>query len=73
MVMVGPGSIYTVSDTNGEKLIVDNANGQQDYYMTLRENRTDVLFTDVDLYNYAKLQLYKDGCKENSAHIESKW
>ena len=59
----GPGSIYTVSDTNGEKLVVDNANGQQDYYMTLRENRTDVLFTVVDLYNYAKLQLYKDGVK----------
>ena len=59
----GPGSIYTVSDTNGEKLIVDNANGQQDYYMTLKENVTDVRFTDVDLYNYAKLQLEKDGTK----------
>ena len=59
----GPGSIYTVSDTNGEKLIVDNANGQQDYYMTLREDRTEVEFAVVVLDNYAKLQLYKDGIK----------
>ena len=57
----GPGSIYTVSDTNGEKLIVDNANGQKDYYMTLEEKVIDVEFTDVDLFNYAKLQLKKDG------------
>ena len=57
----GPGSIYTVSNTNGEKLIVDNKNGQKDYYMTLEEKVIDIEFTVVDLYNYAKLQLKKDG------------
>ena len=61
----GPGSIYTVSDTNGEKLVVDNANGQKDYYMTLEEKVTDIEFTVVDLYNYAKLQLKKDGIRRN--------
>ena len=61
----GPGSIYTVSNTNGEKLVVDNANGQKDYYMTLEEKVTDIEFTVVDLYNYAKLQLKKDGVERN--------
>ena len=57
----GPGSIYTVSGTNGEKLVVDNENGQKDYYMTLEENIPNVEFDVVDLYNNAKLQLKKDG------------
>ena len=57
----GPGSIYTVSGTNGEKLTVDNENGQKNYYMTLKEIVIDVVFDVVDLYNYAMLQLVKDG------------
>ena len=61
----GPGSIYTVSDTNGEKLVVDNENGQKDYYMTLEEKVTNIEFSVVDLYNYAKLQLKKDGEERN--------
>ena len=59
----GPGSILTVSETNGEKLIVDNENGQKDYYMTLEEKASLIKLTDVDLFNYAKLQLKKDGVK----------
>ena len=56
----GPGSIYTVSGTNGEKLAVDNENGQKDYYMTLEENDPNVELDVVDLFNNAKLQLKKD-------------
>ena len=57
----GPGSIYTLSDTYGEKLVCDNANGQTDYYTTLNETALILSFDDVDIYNYAKLQVIKDG------------
>lgn len=57
----GPGSIYLTSGTNGEKLIVDNENGQTDYYTTLNETALILNFDVVDIYNYAKLQLIKDG------------
>lgn len=57
----GPGSIYLTSGTNGEKLIVDNENGQTDYYTTLNETSLVLDFDVVDIYNYAKLQLIKDG------------
>lgn len=57
----GPGSIYLISDNNGEKLICDNENGQTDYYTTLNETNLNLNFDVVDIYNYAKLQLIKDG------------
>lgn len=57
----GPGSIYITSGTNGEKLIVDNENGQTDYYTTLNETSMILNFDVVDIYNYAKLQVVKDG------------
>lgn len=57
----GPGSIYLVSDNYGEKLILDNENGQTDYYTTLNETTLDLNFDLVDIYNNAKLQLNKDG------------
>ena len=57
----GPGSIYVISGTNGEKLTVDNENGQTDYYSTLNETSLVLNFDVVDIYTYAKLQLIKDG------------
>ena len=57
----GPGSVYTLSSNNGEKLICDNENGQTDYYTTLDETKVDLTFDAVDLYNFAKLQIIKDG------------
>jgi hypothetical protein len=57
----GPGSIYTLSDNNGEKLVCDNANGQKDFYTTLNETSLVLNFDIVDIYNYAKLQVVKDG------------
>ncbi|KAH3816434.1 hypothetical protein DPMN_117950 [Dreissena polymorpha] len=57
----GPGSVYTFSQTYGEKLVCDNPNGQKDYYTTLNEANLVLNFDDVDIYNYAKLQVVKDG------------
>ncbi|KAL4230250.1 hypothetical protein ACF0H5_010636 [Mactra antiquata] len=57
----GPGSIYLLSDTNGEKLIIDNENGQTDYYTTLNETKKNLQFDIVNIYNNAQLQLIADG------------
>ena len=57
----GPGSVYTLSKTNGEKLVCDNANGQTDFYTTLKETDMVLNFDEVDIYNYAQLQLINDG------------
>ena len=57
----GPGSIYLLSGNYGEKLILDNENGQTDYYTTLNETTLHLNFDLVDIYNNAKLQLNKDG------------
>lgn len=57
----GPGSIYLVSNNYGEKLIIDNENGQADYYTTLNESSLILEFDLVDISNNAKLQLVKDG------------
>ncbi|KAH3880024.1 hypothetical protein DPMN_003936 [Dreissena polymorpha] len=59
----GPGSIYTMSDTNGEKLVCDNANGQKDFYTTLNETQLKLNFDQVNIFNYAKVQVVKDGLR----------
>ena len=62
----GPGSIYiqqgSFADHNlQENLIVDNAVGQETYYLTLDEgSRLDLQLSHVTMYNYAKLQLVND-------------
>ena len=59
----GPGSVYTKMGDNSviETLIIDNANGQTDFYTNLDETRTDLQFDVVQIQNYAKLQIIQDG------------
>ena len=65
----GPGSIYTVSGTNGEKLIVDNSKSKQKIFsMTLEERDPNIEFDFVVLYDYARLQIKEDG-RETSIKI----
>ena len=61
----GPGSIYTLSDKNGEQLVLDNKNGQKDFYTTLNEDDLDLVFDVLEMFNYAKLQMVKDGVKRS--------
>ena len=65
----GPGSIYLLSDNNGERYICDNENGQIDYYCTLNEESLTLNFDTVDIYNFAKVQMIKDG-KDRSINID---
>ena len=62
----GPGSIYIQEGTEiaknlKETFYVDNSNGQLNYYLTLDEEETDMVFTNIHISNYAKLQVVADG------------
>lgn len=71
----GPGSIYTLvgSDRDGtllDTMTIDNANGQVDYYMTLDETISDLEFSVVNVYNFAKLQLAEDLTVNKSINVK---
>lgn len=60
----GPGSIYTKSGKGKsilETLIIDNFNGQKEFYALLDESEVDLVFDMVEIKNYAKLQIIEDG------------
>ena len=62
----GPGSVYIqegkqTDQTLREKLIVDNRIGQLHNYLTIAENNLDITLDNVEMYNFAKLQLIEDG------------
>ncbi len=70
----GPGSIYIEEGTETarnlkETLIVDNFNGQQHHYLTLNESSLHMELKNVEMFNYAKLQLIEDG-KNRSVNIQ---
>ena len=61
----GPGSVYIqegreIDRTLKETLIIDNSNGQGYHYLTLNETSTSMLLANVEMYNYAKLQVIQD-------------
>lgn len=60
----GPGSVYIKSGKDRnivETLIIDNSNGQKEFYALLDETNTDLKFDVVQIKNYAKLQIIEDG------------
>ncbi|KAK3576663.1 hypothetical protein CHS0354_004948 [Potamilus streckersoni] len=64
----GPGSIYLkrmFSTGTSDKLIIDNKNGQKTFYATLNETSANLKFDEVDIYNYAKFQVVKDGVRRD--------
>ncbi|KAL5010959.1 hypothetical protein ScPMuIL_013264 [Solemya velum] len=56
----GPGTIYIKVTGGKEKLIADNKNEQENFYATLDEVALKLHFDEVEIKNYAKLQVIAD-------------